>query len=390
LAATPALANQSPTTGPDFYRMNSHMHALNVAAPGVLANDADPDGDPLTAEPIGHTTYGGTVHLQSDGSFRFKPAPGFVGVETFDYLAVDHHSVSGWGHVYVTVTRPPVAHDDDYAALTARTRTEAAPGVLANDQGAERARLATAPAHGDVTLRPTGRFDYTSDPGFVGTDQFTYEAVVPGETPSPATVTLRVKPHDRPPVAVDDDFSTPEDVPLTIGAPGPLANDTDPDGDPLTMQVVTEPFGEFFDGGNPDGSFYYEPPFNYDSPVGFTYRISDGLRWSEPATVTISIPAVDDPPFAEDDVYEMNGANSITVQAPGVVSNDYDEVESDLVFARLLRPPHKGTLELHPDGSFTYTRTPGEVGRDRFLYQAYDSGGADGGTAFVYLYPNHE
>lgn len=387
-AAAPASANLPPVTQSDFYRMNSRMRALNVPAPGVLANDNDPDGDPLTALLIGHTTYGGTVHLRSDGSFRFKPAPVSVGSDNFDYLALDGHS-STFGHVYITITRPPVAHDDDYAALTARRRAVAAPGVLANDQGAERARLTTSPGHGAVTLHSRGRFEYSSDPGFVGTDRFTYEAVVPGERPSPATVTIRVKARNDPPVAVDDDFSTPEDVPLTVAAPGPLANDTDPDGDPLTMQVLSEPFGEYFDGGNPDGSFYYEPPANYDSPVSFTYRVSDGLQWSDPAMATISIPAVDDPPYAEDDYYEMNGASSITVGPPGVLSNDYDEVESDLLFARLLRGPRKGTLDLNADGSFAYTRNPDRVGGDRFTYQVYDSGGADGGIAIVYLYARH-
>jgi hypothetical protein len=386
-AAAPAYANDSPRPEPDFYRMNSRMHALNVPAPGVLANDADPDGDPLTAMFIGHTTYGGTVHLRPDGSFHFVPAPGSSG-DNFDYLAVDGHS-SSFGHVYITVTRPPVAHDDDYAALTARKRAVAARGVLANDAEAEHARLVTPPAHGQLELRGTGAFSYTSDGGFVGTDQFEYEAVVAGEPASQATATIRVKAHDVAPVAVDDDFTTPEDTPLTVAAPGLLANDTDPDGDPLTVQILSEPGGEFFDGGATDGSFYYEPPLNFDSPVDFTYRVNDGLRWSDPATATISIPAVDDPPFAEEDLFEMEGANSITVQAPGILSNDGDEVESDLVFARLLRPTHKGTLDLHADGSFTYTRAPGAVGRDRFLYQVYDSGGADGETAFVYLYPGH-
>ncbi len=86
-------------------------------------------------------------------------------------------------------------------------------------------------------------------------------------------------------------------------------------------------------------------------------------------------PAGATPPTMEFDTYRMSSSRaSLTVPAPGVVSNDFDEVESDLVFARLLRPTHKGTLDLHPDGSFSYTRNPGAVGRDRF----------------VYLYPRHQ
>ena len=313
--ASPAYANSSPTTGADFYRLSSSRPALSVAAPGLLANDTDPDNDPLTALPIRDPDWG-TVRIRRDGSFRYVPDPGHPGYDSFDYLASDGNSLTTWGHAYITLTRPPVAHEDEFAALTRVKRTLAAPGVLENDFAPEgHAELRRPPKHGTVKLHPDGAVDYRSDPGYVGRDRFRYAVVVEGEPHSTALAWIRVKASNRRPTAVPDDFSTPEDTSLEVAPPGVLANDTDPDGDPLTALPVTDPYGEgFFLWG--DGSFEYAPPINYDSPVNFTYRVSDGLALSDPATSTIEIPAVNDPPYAEGDDYELFGAGGWISRLP--------------------------------------------------------------------------
>jgi hypothetical protein len=387
IAAAPAAANSPPVTQADFYRLASDRHpALVIDPPGVLANDSDPDGDPLSVELLGGPTYGGTFHLAADGSFRYRPDPGFTGVDSIDYWAFDHQGPATIGHAYFTVVHRASPHDDAYGALTGVERRVSAPGVLGNDVGAERAQLVRAPRHGTVEVAPNGHFAYTSDPGFVGVDSFRYAALVGGEPPSRATVSLTVKADNARPRAVADDLTTGEDTPLDLAAPGVLANDTDPDGDPLTAEVLKEPFGEFFDISS-DGSLQYWPPADYDSPVQFTYRVNDGIVWSKPVTSTIAITAIDDPPVAEDDDYGLAHQASLTVPAPGVLENDHDDVESDTLSAVLSTPPRKGTVDLHPDGSFTYERTPGRGGIDSFTYRVDDSGGAEGNTATVTIYP---
>ncbi len=386
VATSSAAANVPPVMEYDSYRMPSTRTTLTVPSPGVLANDTDADGDPLTAALISGTTYG-ALDLRRNGRFTYTPQPGFSGLDQFTYSARDnpHDVFACCGHAYITVTQPPEAVDDSYAAISGKRRTVVEPGVLANDVG-HRARLSEPPDHGSVVVRATGRIDYTADPGFVGTDSFTYEALISGEAPAPATVTMRVKASNASPQPVADTYETDEDTPLVVGPPGVLANDVDADGDPLTALVVSPPFGDGFE-LLPDGSFEYYPPSNFDSPVSFTYRVDDGLVLSEPVAVQIEIHFVDDPPTATEDEYALGGATTLDIPAPGVLSNDFDEVEGDTLSARHRGGPHKGTLDLRPNGSFTYVRDPGAQGQDRFRYQVRDSGGASGNVVIVWIRP---
>src|SRR5207245_2588832 len=123
---------------------------------------------------------------------------------------------------------------------------------------------------------------------FFGVDSFTYK-VSDGELESnAATVTLNVTPVDDPPVAANDAYATAEDQPLTVSAPGVLANDTDIDGGPLSAVVVTSPAHGALT-LNANGSFTYTPAANYNGTDTFTYKANDGFTFSNVATVTITI-----------------------------------------------------------------------------------------------------
>ena len=93
--------NQAPSAVPDNYSTSQDV-ALPIGAPGVLANDTDPDGDALTAQLVG-STANGTVSLQSDGSFTFTPNAGFTGDDSFSYTASDG-SLTSTATVTITVT----------------------------------------------------------------------------------------------------------------------------------------------------------------------------------------------------------------------------------------------------------------------------------------------
>jgi len=91
-----ANVNQTPVATADQYVVNVGQ-TLTVGAPGVLANDVDPDGDPLTAQLVSgplHAATGGFT-LNSDGSFTYTPAAGFTGTDSFTYTANDGASFEG-------------------------------------------------------------------------------------------------------------------------------------------------------------------------------------------------------------------------------------------------------------------------------------------------------
>ena len=100
---------------------------------------------------------------------------------------------------------------------------------------------------------------------------------------------------NRPPTAIADAYSVYEDGILTVPAPGVLANDVEPDGQPLSVVLVDGPLhGTLILQAN--GSFQYLPNVNYNGADQFTYQANDGELDSNPATVTLTVVPVDDPP----------------------------------------------------------------------------------------------
>ncbi|HYS06025.1 MAG TPA: cadherin-like domain-containing protein, partial [Candidatus Dormibacteraeota bacterium] len=93
--------NRPPVAADDGYSLNEGS-TLAVPAPGVLANDSDPDGDPLSAILVSGPAHG-SLALTPDGTFVFAPNPGFSGIDGFTYRASDGNDDSGVANVSLTV-----------------------------------------------------------------------------------------------------------------------------------------------------------------------------------------------------------------------------------------------------------------------------------------------
>jgi VCBS repeat-containing protein len=177
-------------------------------------------------------------------------------------------------------------------------------------------------------------------------------------------------------------FSTNEDTPLTVAAPGVLGNDSDLEGDDLTATLLNGPAHGTLT-FNADGSFSYTPSANYNGSDSFTYKANDGALDSNVATVTLTIVAVNDAPAAADNAYTTDEDTAFTIAAPGVLGNDSD-VDGDTLTSILVSGPAHGALTLNSDGSFTYTPAANYNGPDSFTYKAND-GAADSNIATVLL-----
>ena len=174
---------------------------LSVAAPGVLGNDSDPNGNPLSTT-LDAAPAHGTLVLNADGSYRYTPTPGFVGTDSFTYKASDATgATSTSATVTITVAlppkQPPVAHNDAFTDIAGTTLSVPASGILGNDSDPSgeplSAALVSTPAHGTLVLNANGSFTYSPASRFVGADSFTYTAFDPsGAASAPATVTLTV------------------------------------------------------------------------------------------------------------------------------------------------------------------------------------------------------
>lgn len=317
----------------DFYQVLEDGF-LAVSPPGVLENDYDPAAvlDVVPAvDPIG-----GTVALVDDGSFTYTPNADFFGEDTFEY-AVTYIDSSGSEvtntavvHIDVIgVNDPPIGTggdngDDPSDAYTIENvfmgtdeerlvTIEADAGVLANDSDPDGdeliAVLDSGPANGVLVFREDGSFDYTPDDLFAGDDTFTYFADDGQAQLGPVTVTLTVT-LNPPLEAFDDEYTTYEDVPLVISAPGVLENDVYDIPDPLSAGLVEGvEIGDVF--LDPSGGFTYTPLENWSGDDVWNYVAFRGGSDDEPpmasnvAVVLIHVIPVDDPAEGTPDEYHL-------------------------------------------------------------------------------------
>ena len=251
-----------------------------VAVP-VLANDGDPDDDPLTlvaVEAPGH----GTVQVEPGGDqLRYTPQAGFVGSDSFAYTVSDGRGGTATARVTVTVaaaSAEPVATPDRAVTLVG---TPVTIDVLANDDDPEGEPLrltgVTLPAHGTLSLTAEQRFLYTPEPGFVGSDGFTYTVQDGAGRGTTGSVTVEVERRNAPPAAAADAATTTGAAPVTLDL---LANDADPDGDPLRLAALSLPaHGRI--AVNPDQTVTYTPDPGFAGTDRFTYRVGDGAAEAE-------------------------------------------------------------------------------------------------------------
>jgi VCBS repeat-containing protein len=234
------------------------------------------------------------------------------------------------------------------------------------------------PQHGVAFVNLDGSFGYTPDPDFSGQDSFYYIAYDGLAYSPPQTVTVNVLPVNDGPQAVADAYTADEDVLLQVDAVnGLLANDLDVDGDPLTAILAGGPLhGDLT--LNPDGSFSYLPDAEYSGGDSFTYYVSDGLLQSGTVTVSLTVNPVNDPPQADDLVVSIWVDQTLTGR---LTASDVDS--TSLTFALAGAPGH-GSLEIEPDGDFTYTPEPGYQGEDSFTFTVSDgAGGEDTGLVTI-------
>ena len=289
--------NDAPAAVNDSYTVNENT-TLRVAAPGVLGNDTDPDtGDSLTASLLTATGPGG-VTLDGTGALTVVPTPFTSGTITFSYRVTDSGGLTATGSGTVTVVAvndPPITIADTY--LVDEDTVIDVPeslGVLANDDDPEGALLdaivGSTPAHGTLTLRPTGSFRYEPDDDFNGADSFTYVASDGDTTAAPTTVTITVRAINDPPRAADQSLTLEEDGSLTV-----TVGATDIDGDTLAYSVATPPTrGSLGAIDAATGAVVYTPNVNYVGADSFVISVSDGTAPAVRATITLTVESRND------------------------------------------------------------------------------------------------
>ncbi len=369
------------TTAP--IALNDYYHSevndsLEIPAAGILSNDTSSSGGALSAG-LFSGPANGTLELNEDGSFIYTPEADFEGLDSFLYFANDGASDSMLAAVTIEVgpeNEAPVATNDMFTVGEDAVLTvDAAGGLLANDSDADgdaiTPTITLEPLHGSVVLNADGSFSYTPDANFNGLDGFSYLVSDGIDSSEIASATIVVTPANDDPVGINDEYTTAEDTPLEIAAPGVLVNDTDVDGDALAAILVNPPqHGQLTLGA--DGGVIYTPDADFNGVDGFSYRANDGSADSDATAVTIVVTPVADAPVGESDEFAGDEDTALVVDAAnGLLANDND-ADGDPMTVSLVSGPASGALVLNPDGSFSYTPNADFYGNDSFVYQASD------------------
>ncbi|WP_392396564.1 tandem-95 repeat protein [Vibrio parahaemolyticus] len=251
-----------------------------------------------------------------NGIATITPTADWNGSETLTFTATDPSGESVSQTVDFTVA-PVVDIKADSTNVVEDTPTII--NVLGNDtfEGKDKVVSLDAengPKNGTVTVNNDGTVTYTPDDNYVGKDTFTY-VVTSGGVSESTTVNVDVTPVNDAPVAKDDTAITDEDTPVTIDV---LSNDTDVDGDKLSIQSATVPEAQ----GKVeivDGKLVFTPAENFNGDAEITYTVTDGQLTDE-AKVTVTVNPVDDAP---------------TIKVDAVESITEDAVSTDTIVATL-------------------------------------------------------
>ena len=378
VTATFNITNSAPVSA-DSNVTVAHTRGSEIDI-GVATADAD--GDPLTVTLVTGPANG-TAVVNPDGTITYTPNTGFTGTDSFTYTLSDGVTTTAPATVTIDVTNTaPVATADTYSLLHDTTLTADGlagnpDGILANDSDAEAdpltVDLMTDVSHGTLSLSGDGTFTYTPNAAFVGDDSFEYrlfDGLVYSET---VTVTLSVT--NLVPVATADTYSVLHDRTFTGNI---LSNDSDPDGEPPTIEVTT-PLSTGSISLGADGAFTFTPDPGYTGTAGLSYRLTDGAAYSDIVTVTIDV--TNQPPVAGDDSFTVSHSRPATLD---LAANESDPDPDETLTRTILTDPIHGTLTENGDGTVTYTPNIGFVGSDSFTYELTD-GAATSGIATVTL-----
>lgn len=367
---TPVAGNDTATTTAD-----------TPVSIDVLTNDTDPNSDPLSIASF--TQPGNGTVTQVGNNLVYTPAGGFTGTDTFTYVVTDPAGNQSTATVTVTVTAAnpnvPVANND---TATTTSGSPVTVDVLANDTDPDGDTLSIASFgqgnNGTVT-QVGNNLVYTPAAGFTGTDTFTYTVTDPAGNLNTATVTVTVTPagvDPNAPVAGADTVTTTTATAVTVDV---LANDTDPNGDTLSIAS----FGQGANGTvtQVGGTLVYTPVAGFTGTDTFTYTVTDPAGNTSSATVTVTVTASVDPnaPAASSDSATTTAGTPATIR---VMDNDTDP-DGDALSISSFTQGSNGTVT--QDGSnLVYTPASGFTGDDSFTYTVTDSAG-NVATATVYM-----
>ncbi|WP_273988016.1 cadherin-like domain-containing protein, partial [Vibrio parahaemolyticus] len=292
--------------------------SIIITTEELLSNVDDEDKDTLSVENLIIDKGNGTLVDNGDGTWTFTPQIDDDTEVSFTFDIIDDEDlvVSGSANLDILpINDAPNAEND---VITTEEDTVVTIDVLVNDSDVEGDALsiqsASVPSEQGSVDIVDGKLVFTPAENFNGEATITY-IVTDGDLTDEAKVSVTVTPVNDSPVAVDDTTSIQEDTVVTIDV---LTNDTDVDGDKLSIESASVPKEQ----GTVevvDGKLVFTPAENFNGDAEITYTVTDGELTDE-AKVTVTVNPVNDVP---------------TIKVEAVESITEDAVSTDTVVATL-------------------------------------------------------
>ena len=364
-----SVANKAPVAEP-----GTVMTQEEKPVPITLIG-SDPDGEQLTYNIVTDPSHGSLSGTAPD--MTYTPALNYNGPDSFTFSVNDGKANSDQVMISVTVLAVNDAPTANPHSETTKENKSVSAALTGSDVDGDPLIfiICKEPEHGTLTFdsnfNTNGKLIYTPEPYFTGPDVFTFK-LNDGEADSaPAKVSINVVPNLLP-VAKSHSVTTVEDTPIEIRLMG-----SDPDSDPLSYSMVTDPSNGSLKGTAPN--LTYTPNPNFNGSDSFTFKVNDSAGDSVPATVSIMVSSVNDPPVAIDDTATTQ--EDTPVVTIDVLANDTDVdnvgryLYLDTFSVTAVSQGTNGSVTINPDNTLSYSPNANFYGSDTFTYTISDNKG---------------
>jgi len=370
--------NDAPVTTDDV--LNIEEGSADGITVNLLSNDYDRESDAFTLTSVG-TAENGAVVMNIDGTVTYTAVASYTGPDQFSYTVTDVQGAKSTGTVSITVSvinGAPVTTAD--VSTVAEDSSSNRISVLTNDTDPEDNTLTldSVSAANNGTVSVAGNVAlYTPDANFAGSDSFNYW-VTDGEGGSTkGEVSITVAASNDAPTAVDDTLgSISASRPSTLDL---MANDTDPDGDTLTISAVGDAtYGNVTISGT--SVRFNATRGSAGESDSFTYTITDADGETSTATANFTISANTNPNAINDKVTYAEDASAAEIE---VLTNDTDSDGDSVAVLSINTDAEHGTVAL-TNGKIFYAPSANYNGTDSFTYIVKDGqGGRDEATVAI-------
>lgn len=419
LTITLSGENDSPVANDDT---NATLEGISVdetdGSGNLLANDSDPDGDVFTISSVNGNVSGnvngtyGTLIWNSNGSYTYTPNPGLdslvAGEVVTDYLSVtisDGNGGTDGSTLTITITGvndPPVLSNDSNNTIksTAIDESDGSGPLISNDFDIDGDLLSVVSINGDFTGTVSNSYGilvWHTNGTYIFTPNSLLDSLAQGESlvitytytasdghggTGTAYLTITVLGSNSNPIVVNDTNSTIETVSVSEsdGSGNLLANDSDPENDPLHIESIEGNYSGLVIGiygtltWHTDGTYSYTPNSGVDSLYSgevvteiFHVMVSDGFGGSAISTLTVTINGQNAQPVANADWNSTIETSPVTyLEGSGnLLANDTDP-DGDVLMVTNINSDITGTiagtygtLVWNANGTYTYTPNSG-------------------------------